>query len=378
MKKFVILWIGILFSAQFAGAKTINIEVTNPLDESRFETVSVDLAKIGKFKYAKPAVYCENFKRFIACQVIDNDSNGTNDELVFQAEFKARQVLLFDIVEANVVNEVEVLNGAIANYIQQRKDDFAWENDKIAFRMYGQELQRTELTSSGIDVWVKKVGRPVMLDLYKKGHGFYHADNPMGIDFFNVGPTLGCGGLGVWHNGKLLLSENYNEWKIIANGPIRVIFELTYKPWDIGDGRKVGEVKRISLDKGWNFNRIESKFNRDVNDTTFAVGIVKCERDGKEIYGPENQYLGYWQKEDKKFGIIGCGVVLTKDSITYKSAEDEKNYMLLAKAKKNSVVYYAGAGWNKNPGFETEDKWILLIRKIKRQINNPLKVEIKK
>ncbi len=300
MKKItrIVALIGFLFITNCFGVK---IEVTNPLDESRFETISVDAAKLKSFRYATPAVYCEDLKKFIACQMIDNDGNGTNDELVFQAEFKARQVLKFDVVEANVVNEVEVLDGAIANYIPQRKDDFAWENNKIAFRMYGQELQRTELVSSGIDVWVKKAERPVMLELYKKD--IYHRNNPLGIDFFKVGQTLGCGGLGVWQNGRLLMSENYSDWKIIANGPIRVIFELTYKPWDIGDGRKIGEVKRIALDRGWNFNRIESKFDSDVIDSTFAVGIVKCERGGIATYGVENEYLSYWQEPDRKFGL---------------------------------------------------------------------------
>jgi len=375
MKKItrIVALIGFLFITNCFGVK---IEVTNPLDESRFETISVDAAKLKSFRYATPAVYCEDLKKFIACQMIDNDGNGTNDELVFQAEFKARQVLKFDVVEANVVNEVEVLDGAIANYIPQRKDDFAWENNKIAFRMYGQELQRTELVSSGIDVWVKKAERPVMLELYKKD--IYHRNNPLGIDFFKVEQTLGCGGLGVWQNGRLLMSENYSDWKIIANGPIRVIFELTYKPWDIGDGRKIGEVKRIALDRGWNFNRIESKFDSDVADNTFAVGIVKCERGGVATYGVENEYLSYWQEPAKKFGTIACGVVLTKDAMTYKTAEDQKNNMLLAKAKKNSVVYYAGAGWNKDPEFKNETKWILQLRKLKRQIQNPLKVEIKK
>ncbi len=80
----------------------------------------------------------------------------------------------------------------------------------------------------------------------------------------------------------------------------------------------------------------------------------------------------------QKIRVIACGVVLTKDAMTYKTAEDQMNNMLLAKAKKNSVVYYAGAGWNKDPEFKNETKWILQLRKLKRQIQNPLKVEIKK
>jgi hypothetical protein len=379
MKKLWMILVSIFFMINVAAVNgRLYILVTNPLDEGRdAETISINVADLGAAEVRKPAIYCDNLSKFIACQLIDNDADNNADELVFQADIKAKQTMSFEVVEANVANQVEVPNGSVANYIPQRKDDFAWENDKIAFRMYGQELQKTELTSSGIDVWVKKVERPVMLLLYSKGHDYYHSENPYAIDFFNVGHTLGCGGLGAWSDGKLLMSENYTEWKIIANGPIRTIFELTYKPWDMGNGKRAGEVKRITLDKGWNFSRIESKFDSDVTDVKFAVGIAKCERGGVATYGTVNQYLGYWQKPDKDFGIIGCGVVLSPNAVINKPAEDQENYMLLAEANDNFVVYYAGACWNKTEEFKTEKKWVEEIRKTTRRITNPLKIEFK-
>lgn len=353
----------------------VKVEVANPADENRScETISLELKTLSGFENVKPAVYSENLKKFIPYQLIDNDGDGANDELIFQADFDAKQTQGFEIVEANENNQVQLEYGATAQFVPHRKDDFAWENDKIAFRMYGQELQRTEMISSGIDVWVKKVDYPVMKKLYDMGK--YHADNPMGIDFYNVGPTLGCGGLGVWHEDKLLLSENFCEWKIIANGPIRTVFELTYKPWEMGGGKKIGEVKRFSLDKGSNFNRIESKFDWDVKDIAFAAGIVKCERGGKATYAKENNFLGYWQNPHQKFGVIGCAVILPKEAAGNKAVENEKNYMLLAKAKNNSVVYYAGAGWDKTAGFETEEKWNAFIEKTAKLIENPLKIEV--
>lgn len=140
--------------------------------------------------------------------------------------------------------------------------------------MYGPELQRTELTSSGIDVWVKKVKYPVMEKLYSQGYNYYHRDNGEGFDFYTVGSSLGCGGLGAWQDNKIYRSENFVSWKIIANGPIRSVFELTYKPWQFG-AKTSGEKKRISLDLGSNFNRIESYLDSDVNDVVPVVGIVK-------------------------------------------------------------------------------------------------------
>jgi hypothetical protein len=358
-------------------ADKIKVKVVNPLNESRScETIALKLKQLTGFEKVRPVVYSDNLKKFIPYQLIDNNGDGKNDELIFQADFGAKQSQIFEITEATEVNQPVLQYGAVANYIPQRKDDFAWENDKIAFRMYGQELQRTELTSSGIDVWVKKVENPVMLDLYAKGHDYYHADNPMGIDFYDIGPTLGCGGLGVWFDNKLLMmSENYYQWKIIANGPIRVIFELGYRPWLVGT-KKVGEIKRISLDRGSNFNRIESRFDADVKDVTFAVGLTKYKKGGGEAtYAKDKTWMSYWQKPDPRFGIIGNGVILTKEAAINKAAEDDKNYILLAKTKNNSITYYAGAGWSKKPEFDSEEKWTAFIEKTARLIKNPLVIK---
>ncbi|MFA5293224.1 MAG: DUF4861 domain-containing protein [Phycisphaerae bacterium] len=389
MKKLMVIFAAIFgifcMVQEVAAGENIKIKVINPLNESRScETISIDLSKLADstsspqagFEKIKPAVYSDNLKKFIPCQLMDENGDGTNDELIFQSDFKAKQVQLFEITEANATNQVQLEYGAVANYIPQRKDDFAWENDKLGFRMYGQELQRTELTSSGIDVWMKKAKRPVMLDLYAKGHDYYHHDNPMAIDFYNIGSTLGCGGLGVWFDGKLLMSENYYQWKIIANGPIRTIFELSYKPWDMG-GKKIGEVKRISLDISSNFNRIESRFGADVKDITFAVGVTKKERNRKAAYSKNKRVLSTWEDAEPRFGIIGCGVILPKEAAMGKTADDGENYLLLAKAKNNSIVYYAGAGWNRTAGFETKEKWNAFAENTAKLIANPLVIKIK-
>lgn len=46
---------------------------------------------------------------------------------------------------------------AQAKYIPQRMDDIAWENDRIAHRIYCPALAVKKPTGSGIDVWVKLV-----------------------------------------------------------------------------------------------------------------------------------------------------------------------------------------------------------------------------
>ena len=67
-----------------------------------------------------------------------------------------------------------------------------------------------------------------------------------------------------------------------AAGPIRAVFELTYEPWEAA-GRKVSEVKRISLDLGSNFNRFDCRFSTAGGDPlTIATG-VKIHGGGKVL-----------------------------------------------------------------------------------------------
>ena len=66
-------------------------------------------------------------------------------------------------------------------YVPERKDDFAWENDKIAFRMYGKELEKTPAEMAyGIDVWTKRTTRLIINERYKRGE--YHVDHGDGLD----------------------------------------------------------------------------------------------------------------------------------------------------------------------------------------------------
>jgi hypothetical protein len=63
----------------------------------------------------------------------------------------------------------------------------------------------------------------------------------------------------VWADEKLNVSKNYTVAKILATGPIRFEFEVSYEPWLAG-GRMLRETKRITLDAGSHLNKIVSTY----------------------------------------------------------------------------------------------------------------------
>lgn len=123
----------------------------------------------------------------------------------------------------------------LARHVPERLDDIAWENDRIAFRMYGPELWKDvkKRCGSGVDVRVKKVRYPIINKWYKRKN--YHKDEGEGADFYKVGPTRGCGGLGIWRDGKLYVSGHWATHRIITGGGNKLEFELTFAPWKAGD-----------------------------------------------------------------------------------------------------------------------------------------------
>src|SRR5207253_484888 len=73
--------------------------------------------------------------REIISQVVDNDGDGTMDELIFQSTFAPAEIKAFT-VEAAAPTAKPAKPRVYAAHMMPR-DDVAWENDRIAYRIYG-------------------------------------------------------------------------------------------------------------------------------------------------------------------------------------------------------------------------------------------------
>lgn len=124
-------------------------------------------------------------------------------------------------------------------YVPERKDDFAWENEYAAFRMYGAAL-KPENPSNGVDLWLKNSPALVIDTMYGrelKDHRPYHINYDGNLDCYKVGHTCGAGGLVVLTaNGEGANGESYqtwiggpyDRWEILEQTPERFVFRLEY------------------------------------------------------------------------------------------------------------------------------------------------------
>jgi hypothetical protein len=310
-------------------------------------------------------------------QAIDLNDDGKFEELIFQASIGPRETKTFSLAVGERLMPRREDFKAYGRFVRERRDDFAWENDRIAHRMYGAALEtwaQEPLTSSAVDVWVKRVHGLVINNWYMLDD--YHRDNGEGGDFYSAGKSRGCGGNGLWVAGKLYPSANFRDSRVLANGPIRVMFELVYQPWDAA-GIKVAEVKRITLDAGQNMDRFESRYTLDgaPRELTHAIGIKKS-AGSLSAASRERGSLRTWEAFRGTDGHLGCGVALDPAQIV-EFTEGDGNYLVVAKVPaKLPAVYHAGFGWDKSGDFAGVEDWDRYLDQFTRRLSSPLDVKL--
>ncbi len=359
MKNFLL----VLLTLTATLAQAAQIEVANDLDIARpNETIEVKLGGHGPF------VVRDANGNEIVSQMIGDDT------VIFQASFAPKETRKFTVTPGKPATAEPKVFG---RFVPERDDDFAWENDKIAFRVYGPALEtdpKELLVSSGVDVWCKRTDRLIINQWYKSGH--YHTDQGEGCDCYKVGKGRGCGGTGIWKDGALYVSKNYRQWKVLDNGPIRFTFELTFEPWDAA-GIKVSEVKRISLDAGTHFNHVRSTFTiQGADSATVAVGLSE-HKGFKLLAAPQDGWIGVWDIADgKNNGMNATGIVFPPTTkVEFKEAH-ESALLLTSIRNGEPLDYYIGAGWSKS-GFANSADWEAYLRAFAMRLRSPLRVTVR-
>lgn len=366
------------------------ITVSNDLNADReFETIELTKTALG----LKSTDVLEKYgireigtSKFLVSQCIDENGDGISDVILFQPTIKAASNKKFEVVLNNDAKAKEPINYCYSRFVPERTDDYAWENNKVAFRTYGPVAQKmTEdkvkggTLTSGIDAWLKRVEYPIINKWYEKytnGTGTYHKDTGEGLDNFHVGDSRGIGGVAVKVDSVYYVSKNFISWKTITTGPIRTSFILTYADWDAA-GNKITEVKHISLDYG-NFL---SKFEISVSGTkSLSAGITLHDNDGITEANLDEGWIDYWQPlEDSE---LGTGIIFPKNTgIRFEKylnlKKDLCNLYVTLKVKHDKVFYYAGFGWKKQGEFTTKESWEKYLAQFANKINHPLIVKIK-
>ncbi|WP_396600599.1 DUF4861 family protein [Algibacter sp. R77976] len=368
--------------------KAIKITVTNPLDVERsFETVELtkeflevtDLTNIGIKEVASGKLQ--------VTQNVDVDGDGIMDVLLFQPVIPVKSEIDYEVVTITEAEKPTAPDYCYSRFVPERTDDYTWENNKVAFRVYGPTAQKMiedgvkgGTLSSGVDAWLKKVEYPIINNWYKKNSikaGAYHLPSQEGLDNFHVGVSRGVGGLAVKKDTTYYYSKNYTEWRTITTGPIRTSVYLNYANWD-ANGNTIKESKVISLDLGSDF----SKFEINLEGTnTISAGLTLHEKDGVVSGDNKNGWVSYWEPHGDS--ELGTAIMASPEYfVSYETYDtnqkDLSNAYANLKVIDNKVVYYAGFGWKERGEFNNKQEWEAHLNDVSKKIQNPLLVKLNK
>ncbi len=304
-----------------------------------------------------------------------------NDLLLIAVQLPASGKLSIDFVrkDAGIPQDPQVFG----REAPERKDDFAWENKYVAYRVYGPALEATGEITSGIDVWSKRVPDFVIDSFYKhdaegaRTHNpalSYHVDVGVGLDSYLVGPTRGFGGTAVVSDNKLWVSKNYTHLKQIADGPVRFEFELTYAPWN-ANGIEVTETKRITLDAGTHLNKIDSTFTFNGVSTIQAAAAIAI-HPGADFTAIEGGHiLSVWDTpQDPTAGRIATGLIEFPDQHASASQIDSQGVLAFSVHSGQTFTYYAGSGWSR-ADMPTQQAWNTYLKEKLFELDHPLKIQ---
>ncbi|MBZ5510962.1 MAG: DUF4861 domain-containing protein [Acidobacteriia bacterium] len=380
------LLIGLSFMAAAgpaaAASSSATVMVKNPIDLARSsETIVLDAAELRRILGVKDVrrVHVRDARsaQDLLVQAVDLNDDGTFDQLLFQTDIGPSETRKFVLTVGEVQIAAREQFKAYGRFVRERRDDFAWENDRIAHRMYGAALEtwaQEPLTSSAVDVWTKRTRKLVINDWYMVDD--YHHDHGEGADLYSAGSSRGCGGDGLWAGGRLYPSANFRDTRVLANGPIRVMFELVYPAWQAG-GVRVSMVKRITLDAGQNLDRFESHYTVESGsgDLAEAIGIRKTPA-VQLAFSRDQGTLRAWEALQGDDGQLGCAVIVDPASVIGNTV-DIKNYLVTAKMPPDKVaVYYAGFGWNKSGDFKGPEEWDRYVAQFATRLRSPLQVSL--
>ena len=384
MKRLYLLYALVFFSCSNKNDRVIVVNIKNDLLVDRmFETVEVDVSHLNlNDKYLMVVSALKDEK--ITSQLVDNNLDGQKDVLLFQPQIPANVEKVFYIKYSNAPQLLET--HCYSRFVPERTDDYAWENNRVAFRTFGPTAQKMieenikgGTLTSGIDAWLKRVEYPIINKWYKQhlsGEASYHIDNGEGLDNFHVGTSRGIGGIAIKTKESYATSKNFIDWKTITNGPIRTSFELTYDNWE-ADGKIISEKKIISLDYGQNLSKFSIKLE---GVKTISTGITLHKKEGEITVNSNNGWLSYWEPHGGS--ALGMGIVTNVKNANgfdeYISNEKDKSnlFLELNRSYNGLFSYYAGFGWKKSGQFDSKDEWNNYLEQFAQCLERPLQVTI--
>lgn len=264
----------------------------------------------------------------------------------------------------------------MARFVPERYDDFVFENNLIAGRLYGEALEscgKGQITSPGVDIWVKTPGALVANQRYvddlENGKS-YHKDWGNGKDCYKVARSLGGGASAIIVEGQPVLpATNYRSYEVLEETPEKVVFVLNYPEWEY-NGEKIALSKKFTVVPDTYFVNVEDTytFSGELGDTLFvAAGINRhiAQQIIEGEYSGEDRYAIWEHASDQTVepedGMIGVAVCVPGAELVGLTADETTGIVGRRIASGEVFSYSFGSCWSKGD-LKTAEDWFNVVK----------------
>ena len=301
--------------------------------------------------------------------------NGVARTLVFPVDMPAGATAAYRL-EEGVPTEVKPRTHA--RYVPERKDDFAWENDLAAYRMYGPALA-AENPGNGVDLWLKRTDELIVDRFYRdeleKGLS-YHVDHGLGLDCYSVGHTLGAGGISPYTS-RLWVGGHYTAQRVAFTGPLRSEFTLTYDSVQV-EGRIYRQSLTVTAEAGSLLNKAVVRYDGEGAPFKLAGGIFLHDGEGNEFTSEAFCAIACAERAVSNAGLPSGRSYAAVYMPDGGDAHRVDNHLVLTADYKpgDTFTYYFGGGWSEWK-FASDNDWFEAVERFARAKEEPLRVFVK-
>ena len=422
MKRYCVAIAALGFLFQSCNTKP-TLELQNELDLARKDASIIvsrlELKKItGEIPVNKVPVVMDAQGNYIPSQIDDLDRDGTWDELALVCDFKAKEVKKFNVkfveaselpkftIRTNVrlgvgtkekgytgVDQAISPKGYTGVPFMYQAESVSWENDIMGFRNYFD-------CRNAKDLFGKLEPGMIMDKLATMESGSYHKLSDWGMDVLHVGPSLGAGGLAIYHQDSLyrLGSTEKFEFKVISRGPVRSIFDLKFSGWNV-DGKMLDATERISVWAGKYYFQSDVTVSGIENEEELAIGIVtsylKDKKPFEFIANNEFTAVATHDVQSMNEDYLGLGILVKSDEkvrtgdapllpieVVKGSRWNQpvgETHFVTQKMKSNpTATHYFFAVWEKeNSDWAKQEKFEQLMKIQANELSSPVVVKVK-
>lgn len=407
MKTFSAICLALLAGGLSASAqgqeKKIEVIVENPWNAEKVdEPVVIDLSSLGAGFTVKSATVFDGTNE-IPSQLDDMNGDTRADELAFVINLPASGKKTLNVTLSSLKNDktyparvyAEMLfrtskknkyakgyaiyaDGASDTYNVQHHHGAAFESELVAYRIYFNEKQTTDLYG--------KFHKGLELEESQ----FYPTDEQLkrgfGDDVIKVNSSCGAGTLRGWDGTQstLIKPVAVRGQRILASGPVRTIVDAEVKGW-LYQNKELNMINRYTLYAGHRDAQVDVLFDAPLDKEVFCTGVQNITGHA-DMFSDHNGLVASWGTDwpvndtvKYKKETVGLATYIPKKYVV-KETSDKENFLYTISAPgKSSFRYYTSfTSCKETFGYPDKEKWFAYVQEWKKALEQPVKITVVK